>query len=446
MREPYSTPPNIVDENLFRTPQLPEDSLGMAHISYTEIFNDSILLQHISNALAQNLDVRIAGQNILVAEAYLKQARAAYQPTLNLATNYTFVTQSLNTQFGRIIGERRYIHQFDITSQISWEADIWGKLKAQEQAQLAQFLSTFAGHQTVKADLVTSLASLYFQLLALDEQKRILEETIDIRTQNVETTQLLKDAGILTEVAVQQSDALVYNAKAMLVEVEGRIFTLENAFCVLLAIPSQPVSRTTLNEQTVNISLETGYPLELLSNRPDIIQAENELRQAYALTTVARANFYPMFRINGTIALQSIELDDLLSINSFFANVASGFLQPILARRQIRSEYEASLARQEMALLNFRKSILNAGREVSDAMKIYQLQDEFIALKLQELEAYERSVEYSQELLNYGMANYLEVLNANVSMLSAELSVSNARLARLQAAVDLYRALGGGWR
>ena len=208
-RQNYQRANDVVDEKLFRTDALPKDSLSMANLSWKEIFTDAVLQKHIAKALENNLDIRIALQNIASAEAYLKQSKAAYQPTISVGPDYSFNTSSLNTQFGQIVGERRYINQFDITANLGWELDLWGKLKGQEKAQYAAYLSSVAAHQNVKSNLVASIATAYYQLLAFDEQKKIFSNTIEIRKKNLETTKALKEAGIVSEVAVQQSEALV---------------------------------------------------------------------------------------------------------------------------------------------------------------------------------------------------------------------------------------------
>ncbi|MXS72863.1 efflux transporter outer membrane subunit [Flavobacteriaceae bacterium W22] len=446
VRKEYERPQSAVDEKLFRTDMLPQDSMSIATVSWKEIFTDPILQKHIDTALENNLDVRIAVQNIVSAEAYLKQAKAAYEPTLSVGPNYTFQTQSINTQFGQIIGERRYINQFDITATIGWEADIWERLKSQQKAQLATYLGTLAAHKAVKSDLVASVASAYFQLLTFDDQKRIIQETITIRENNLETTKALKEAGVLTEVAVQQSQALVYNAKSLLIDIDTQIALLENTVSLLMGIPSQTIERSSLAAQKIPNSLEIGFPANLLSNRPDVMQAEFNLINAFELTNAARAQFYPALRLTGSGGVQSVDIDHLFSVNSLFANVVGGLAQPILNRRQIKTNYEVSQANKETAYLNFRKAILNAGKEVSDAIKVFSVQDSFIDLKKKELDSYRKSVDFSQELVNYGMANYLEVLNASVNSLNAELNISNAEYSKMKAAVDLYQALGGGWK
>ena len=445
-RQNYQRANDVVDEKLFRTDALPKDSLSMANLSWKEIFTDAVLQKHIAKALENNLDIRIALQNIASAEAYLKQSKAAYQPTISVGPDYSFNTSSLNTQFGQIVGERRYINQFDITANLGWELDLWGKLKGQEKAQYAAYLSSVAAHQNVKSNLVASIATAYYQLLAFDEQKKIFSNTIEIRKKNLETTKALKDAGIVSEVAVQQSEALVYNAEASLVTLDVQIQMLENTISLLMGEPSHEIERTSLSTQNFALNTDVGYPSALLANRPDVKQAEFNLINAFELTNAAKAQFYPSLRITGSTGVQSVDIDKLFSGNSVFANVLVGLAQPILNKRQIRTNYEVSLANQEKAYLNFRKTILNAGNEVSDALKMYNAQDQFIAFKKKELSAYDKSVEFSQELVNYGMANYLEVLNANVNKLNAEINIANAQYSKLQAGVELYRALGGGWR
>ena len=445
-RQNYQRANDVVDEKLFRTDALPKDSLSMANLSWKEIFTDAVLQKHIAKALENNLDIRIALQNIASAEAYLKQSKAAYQPTISVGPDYSFNTSSLNTQFGQIVGERRYINQFDITANLGWELDLWGKLKGQEKAQYAAYLSSVAAHQNVKSNLVASIATAYYQLLTFDEQKKIFSNTIEIRKKNLETTKALKEAGIVSEVAVQQSEALVYNAEASLVTLDVQIQMLENTISLLMGEPSHEIERTSLSTQNFALNTDLGYPSALLANRPDVKQAEFNLINAFELTNAAKAQFYPSLRITGSTGVQSVDIDKLFSGNSVFANVLVGLAQPILNKRQIRTNYEVSLANQERAYLNFRKTILNAGNEVSDALKMYNAQDQFIAFKKKELSAYDKSVEFSQELVNYGMANYLEVLNANVNKLNAEINIANAQYTKLQAGVELYRALGGGWR
>ncbi len=445
-RKNLEIPKNITEESLFRTDMLPSDSTNMANISWKEIFTDPILQKHIEKGLENNLDIRIALQNIVSAEAYLKQSKAAYEPTVTVGPGYTFQTQSLNTQTGQLFGARRYTNTLDLTASVGYEVDLWGKLKAQEKAQLASYLGTVAAHKAVKSDLVSSIASAYYQLLTYDAQKDIISKTIKVREENLETTKALKLAGTLTEVAVQQSEALVYNAKASLIDIDTQIQLLENTMSLLMGEPSHSIERSTLAAQKLPNDVQLGYPAQLLANRPDVMKAEYSLRNAFELTNSAKAQFYPTLKITGNGGLQSLDIDHLFNVNSLFASVVGGLAQPILNKRAIRTNYEVSLANQETAYLNFRKTILTAGKEVSSAIRVFSVQDSYIDLKQKELTAYSKSVDFSQDLVKYGMANYLEVLNANVNALNAQLTISNARYSKMKAVVDLYKALGGGWQ
>ena len=445
-RQKYERPQGIVEEKLFRTDLISKDSLSFGSVSWKEIFTDATLQGHIAKALENNIDIRVALQNIESADAYLKQAKAAYQPTLTITPGYSFQTQSLNTQFGQLIGERRYINQFDITGAIGFEADLWGRMKAQEKAQVATYLGTVAVHQQVKSGLVAAIATAYYQLLTFDEQKRIIEETISLRKKNLETTKALKEAGTLTEVAVQQSEALVFNAQASLISLDNQMTQLENTISLLKGEPSASVERTNLNAQNFNVETNLGYSSSLLANRPDVRKAEFDLMNAFELTNVAKAQFYPSLRLTGSTGLQTVDIDRLFSGHSLFASVVAGLAQPVLNRRQIKTNYEVSLANKEKAYLTFRKTVLTAGKEVSDALKIFQTQNQFIDFKEKELNAYTKAASYSQDLMNYGMASFLEVLNADVNKLNAELNIANAKYTKLQSGVELYRALGGGWQ
>lgn len=446
IREEYSRPNEIADQKLFRTDQLPQDSLGWGAKSWREIFTDAQLQQHIAKALENNLDIRVALENIKAAEAYLKQSKAAYFPSVSAGPEYSFSTPSLNTVNGQMIGDRRFINQFGLAADFGWEADIWGKLKAQEKAQYASYLGTVSAHQAVKSAIVASVANAYYDLLTLDAQKKIIEETITVRKKNLETTRALKTAGTLTEVAVLQSEALVYNAEASLVNLDVQITQLENLISILMGENPHEIQRSSLEAQHFNLNPETGFAASLLENRPDVKSAEYNLINAFELTNAAKAQFYPTLSITGSGGIQSVDIEDLFSVNALFASVMAVLVQPILNKRQIRTNYEVSLTNKEKALLNFKNTLLTAGSEVSDALKAYTSQDSFIAYKEKEIAAYKKSVEFSQELVNYGMANYLEVLNADVNRLNAELNLANAKNTKLKSAVELYRALGGGWR
>lgn len=436
----------IVNEDYFRTDEIQQDSLSIATLSWKEIFTDVQLNQYIDQALTNNLDIRMALQNIEVAQAYLRQGKAAYFPTINANGAYSYSTQSLNSMMGQTMSKRTYNDQFELAASLSWEADIWGKIRSGERAASATYLQTVAAHQAVKSNLVAGIASTYYQLLAMDEQKKLIQETIANREQSVETIQALKEAGQVTEVAVRQTEAQLISAKSMLLDVENNIKLLENTFSILLGENPQNIERSTLNAQNINTDLNVGVPVQLLSNRPDVMAAEYAMINSFELTNVARSSFYPSLRLTANGGLQSMDFDKFFNANSLFASIVGSLAQPILNGRQIRTQFEVRQAQQEAALLNYKQTVLLASKDVSDALYTYQANVEKEVLKQQEYEAYQDATSYSEELLNYGMANYLEVLTARENALNAQLNVINSKFGKLNATVQLYKAVGGGWR
>lgn len=438
----YTRSESVVQSESFRTDQLPQDSLTIATISWKEIFTDPILQNYIEEGLINNMDIRIALQQIAIAEAYVKQGKAGYFPTLNGTARATHQEFSESSQFGNISSA----NQFEVAGGLSWEADIWGKIRSNKRASDATYLQTVAAHQAVKSRLVANIAATYYQLLAIDEQIQVTEETISSRSEGLETTIALKDAGIGNEAGVKQTEAQLYTAQAILVDLKNQARLVENTMSILLGSAPQRITRGTLDNQSIDIPLEAGIPSQLLSNRPDVIAAEYNLVNAFELTNVARSNFYPSLTLNASGGFQSLELDNLFNVNSLFASVVGGLTQPIFNGRKIRTQFEVSQARQEQALLNFKYALLIAGKEVSDAMYSIEAATEKITYKKQENDAYNLATEYSEELLDNGLANYLEVLTAQSRALASSLDLVNAKNNRLQAIVDLYEALGGGWR
>lgn len=438
------TRPEVIESKYFRTDSLASDSATVADVSWRELFTDPILVSHIEKALVQNIDIRVALQQIVSARAYYQQGKAGYLPTLNAAGRVNYQELARNSQFGEFFDGA--ITQYEVTGSLSWEADVWGKIRSNKRAFEASYLQSVAAHQAVKTELIASVASIYFQLLALDEQQDIAEQTISTRQSSLETTRALKTAGTVSEVAVKQTEAQLYTAQALLVELKKNAKLLENTLSILLGEEPHEIMRVDLDDQMIPQQLSVGYPLLLLRNRPDVIASEQNLINAFELTNVAKSNFYPSLTLSATSGLQSLELDQLFSVNSLFATVIGGIAQPILNGRRIRTQYEVALSQQQQAYLRFRQSILNASREVSDALYAYEAAEETIAIKSREFAAYDTAIVYSEQLLNSGLANYLEVLTARQNALNSELDLVNARFNRLDSMVDLYRALGGGWR
>ncbi|OQD44352.1 hypothetical protein BUL40_02025 [Croceivirga radicis] len=436
--------PDVETQKLYRTDQLPQDSVSMAQVSWKDIFTDAQLQSYIEKGLTNNLDIRIALQNIISAEAYLKQGKAGYFPTLSATASATRTKNSENSQFGSIFSEA--IEQYQLSGTLSWEADVWGKIRSNKRAANANYLQSVAAHQAVKTQLVASIADLYYQLLALDRQKLVAEETLEARKSSLETTIALKDAGQVTEVAVKQTEAQVHTTEIILIDLENNIKLLENSFSLLLGEAPHSIARTTIEDQEINTDLNTGVPALLLANRPDVIQAEYALVNAFELTNVARSSMYPSLTLTAQGGFQSLELDNFIDASSLFSSLVGSLTQPLFNQRKLRTQLEAAKAQQEQALLNYKKSLLTAGQEVSNALYNYEAETKKLSAREKELDSYALAEDYSEELLNNGLANYLEVLTARQNALNSELNLIDSKYGQLSATVELYRALGGGWQ
>lgn len=439
----YTRPELEETEHLYRTDNLPQDSISLADVSWKDMFKDQYLAQYIEEGLQNNLDIRVAIQQIAIANAYMKQGKAGYLPTLTGTAQATHQELSENSQFGGFFSS---VDQYELSGSLSWEADIWGKIRSNKRAGEASYLQTVAAHKAVKTKLISAIASTYYQLLALDEQLEITERTIATRDSSVYTIKALKDAGNVTQVAVDQYIAQFNNAKALKVDLQAAIFRTENTLNFLLGRPAEPIERSKLTEQQLDENITLGVPATLLRNRPDVIASEYNLINAFELTNVAKSNFYPSLTLTASGGFQSLELDKLFNANSLFATVIGGLTQPIFNQRKIKTQHEVAKAQQEQALLNFKKTLLTAGNEVSNALYVYNAETEKFEYRKNEVEALRQAEANSEELLQNGLANYLDLLTARESALNAELNVIDNKLQQLLSVVTLYEALGGGWK
>ncbi|MCH4552319.1 TolC family protein [Aestuariibaculum lutulentum] len=444
----YERPELEETEDLFRTDNLPTDSLSMADVSWKELFTDEYLQKYIDSALQNNLDIRIAIQQIAISQAYLKQGKAGYFPTLNGSASASRTYFSENSQQGIVLTPlgRDHVDQFDLSGTMAWEADIWGKIRSTKRAYEAGLLQSVAAHQAVKTQLVSLIASTYYQLLALDAQLEITKQTVVTREKGVETIKALKEAGQVTQVAVDQNIAQYNSAKVLEVDLEAAIFKAENTLSILLGITPQNFERSHLDSQHIDTELKLGVPATLLSNRPDVMQAEYGLIQSFELSNVARSYYYPSLTLTASGGLQSLNSNNWFDASSLFVSMLGGLTQPIFNGRQIRTQNEVAKAQQEQALLNFKKTILVAGTEVSNALYMYNAEITKYDFVKNQVEALRKAEENSDELLQNGFGTYLDLLTARENVLNAELNIIDNKLQQLLSIINLYQALGGGWK
>lgn len=441
----YQRPADVKTEAKFRTDVVAQDNQSFAMLSWQEFFSDPTLKGYIQKGLDNNLDIRSALQTIATSEAYMKQGKSGYLPTITVGPTYTYASSSENTPMGGFMGRQSY-SQYDISANLSWEADIWGKIRSGYRGATANYLQTVEAHKAVKTNIIAAIANTYYQLIALDEQYRTAKETVGFRTQSVETIKALKEAGNVTQVAVNQTEAQLVSAKGLMVDIESSIKLNENILSVLLGENPRDISRGNLDQQKVTTNLAIGVPAQLLENRPDVKASEYSLVAAFENVNVANSNFYPSLTLSAAGGIQGTDIDKLFNAQSLFTNIVARLAQPILNKRAIKTQKEVALAQQEQALLGYKSTLLNASKEVSDALYRYQAANNKIVLKEQEYKLYADATTYSEELLNYGMANYLEVLTARENTLNAQLNLINTKFAKLNAMVELYRSVGGGWQ
>ncbi len=426
-------------DDLFRSE--PADGVSMASENWQNIFNDALLDSLIAEGLRNNLNLQSAVQQVMAAEASFSQSKAALFPSLSVGASHGY-TQTSESNF---LGRSLEYQTFDLNLQSSWEVDVWGKLSSAKRSAYANMLGTDAARKAVQTRLISDIASAYYSLLALDRKLAITEETLSTNITIVETMKILKENGNVTGAAVVQSEATRFATEASIPDLKQQIKSIENTLCILLGRKPGPIQRGTLQEQEAHEMLSVGVSSELLDNRPDVIQAEYALISALEMTNSAKAYFYPAFTITASGGLSSLDFSDLFDPTSIAANVLSGLTAPIFSKRVNKTRLEVARVQQQQALLNFQHTLLSAGKEVNDALATYEAAQQKIKLREQQLEALNKAVVFTRELLNYGSATYTEVLIAQQTYLAAQLSNVDDYVQNLTSVVTLYRALGGGW-
>lgn len=436
--QPYKQPDNATNNRLYRETSN-TDTTDIATISWKQMFSDTLLQSLVQEGISNNLDLKVAIARIKTASANFKQSKLALLPSLDANPSATF-QRVPSTEFGF---PEAYLLQ--LTS--SWEADIWGKLSSAKRAALASLLQSEAYKRTVQTQLVSDIVTDYYLLLAYDAQLQITERTVENRIKEVETMKLLKESNVVTGAAVVQSAANRYSVEITIPDLKQNIRETENALCILLGRNPDTIARSTMEQQSIVTTLAIGVPAQLLANRPDVQQAEYQLRNSFELVNVARTYFYPSLTITGAAGFSSTSLAQLFNPVSFFANVTGGLLQPVFEQGINKQRLAVAQANQEEYLNSFKKTILVAGQEVSNALFSYNAALQKQSLRSEQIVYLQKSVDYTKQLLEYSSAtNYTDVLTSEQSLLAAQLSSVNDKLQQLTAVVALYTSLGGGWR
>jgi NodT family efflux transporter outer membrane factor (OMF) lipoprotein len=412
---------HYLDSLYRRLPDL-QDSSSIAELSWREFFADTTLQEWIRLGISFNTDLSIARFKVDQAQATLHAARRAFFPSASLSAEAGINGESIS---------------YSLTPSFSWEADIFGKMTNAKRSAVAAVEQSVAYKQAVQTQLIATIAETYYTLLMLDAQLAVSQRTQKTWEENIRTLEALKMAGKTNEAAVLQAKANMLDVQNSIYVLYKKIFETENAFSSLIGIVPIIIDRGTLEGQEFIEHLSGGLPAEILGNRPDVRQAELQLKQAFYATNQARASFYPTVKLDGFLRFDP---------SGFITDLGASLLQPLYARGLNNAQLRRAEAQQKIALYEFRQKLLDAGIEVNNALVALKTAQSMVKIDKKQIVHLQAAVWNTQLLMKHGNTNYLEVLTAQQKLLQAELSEISDRYEEIRSVINLYHALGGGYK
>ncbi|HIZ32512.1 MAG TPA: TolC family protein [Candidatus Bacteroides merdigallinarum] len=436
----YDRPEDITTEGLYRDTALvntavANDTASFGNVPWREVFTDPQLQAYIEQALANNADLRTAMLNVESAQAALLSARLAYLPQLSLSPQGTLT----NWNKGEMTTKT-----YNIPVSASWQIDLFGQILNPKRAAQVSLKQAQYSQQAVQTQLIANVANIYYTLLMLDRQLEITESTAEVLKDYVETMQAMYDYGNVNSAAIEQSRSAYAQVVASLSDLRQSLTETENAFCLILNEPAHAIERGVLENQVLPSEFSVGVPLQLLSNRPDVKAAEMALAACYYNTNSARAAFYPQITLSGTAGWTNSSGAGIVNPGKLLANLIGSLTQPLFYRGANIARLRQAKAQEEQAKIGFQTTLLNAGNEVSNALALYQNTVAKVNSRTMQVNSARKAAEDTKELFNLGTSTYLEVLTAQQSYLSAQLSEVSDTYSQMQAVINLYQALGGG--
>lgn len=437
------------------------DTISVARLSYTEYFSDTLLVRLIAEVLENNFDNKIAAERVKIAESLLLIRKGALLPSVNLVADAT------GTRYGRHTIEgvgnfdtnlspnieksqqvnTRFTPNYWLGLDASWEADLWGKLRQMKKAARERFLATVHGSDLLRAAIVTQTSTLYYELIALDREADILQENISLQKEALEMVRVQKEVGRATELAVQQFEAQLANTEVVLIDVRQQIIAAENQVLFLCGRYEGAVERSnTIDVNGIRYLARHGQPGQLLQHRPDLLVGFRELEATLADAKAARAAFFPSLTLSAAGGYNSFNAGYFFNPTSIVFQLLGNMVAPVFQRHQLRANFKIATASQEMAFLEYQKTVLNAFQEVKTVLSYLNNTEKMLGVKSQEVTALTRGVEVSNDLYVAGYANYLEIISAQKSKLTADMDLIKLQRNQAQGLIQLYKALGGGWR
>lgn len=432
----YQRPENLPTDSLFRDMDNPSvfDSLSLGDLPWQEVFQDTLLQHYIRYGLEHNTDMQTALLRVDQAKAQLTAAKLSFLPSLTLSPQGTLTSTAGS----------KTVKTYELPVQASWEIDLFGNLRNAKKGTQATLLQQQAYQQAVRSELIAGIANTYYSLLMLDEQVAISQSTLEVWKEQVRTMEARMKVGEETENAVTQARASLYELEATHNDLLRQQRETENSLCTLLGMTSRSLERGTLDKQIFPETLPTGIPVRLLSRRPDIVQAEMTLANAYYTTNQARSAFYPNLNLSGSAGWTNALGQAVTNPGDWILSAVASLTQPLFNRGKLISNLRVSKDEEQIALLNYRQALLDAGQEVNDALYATESAGRSLESHRKQCQELERTVQTSEALYRTGNATYLELLTARQSLLNARLNVVTDSFTQCQAVINLYQALGGG--
>lgn len=434
------------------------DSVNIGQWPYHTLFADAKLVALIDTALLRNPDLNMAIQRMEIARATVNQTRGALVPQVNLGATAAIDRYGKYTMNGVGNYDTNLSDNIAGTSLIpnptpdyflgfrsAWEVDIWGKLRNRKRAAYTRYLASREGRNLVITTLTASVARLYYTLLALDAEREIIDDNIELQQKAVELVEVQKDAGRVTELAVQQFKAQLLNTRGLKGRVLQEIIATENQLNTLLGRYPQPIDRgVSIEKQHLPKGLSAGIPAQLIRRRPDIRQAERLLEAANIDVAVAQAEFLPSLNLTPYLGLNAFRAGVLLSPQSLATGILGGLAVPVFNRRALNGNLTQMKAQSREAYYAYEKAILIGVAEVVTGLRGLENYRDVASLQREEVTVLQQATSTSKDLFANGYATYLEVITAQRNVLDAQLALITTKQAQFQALVALYQALGGG--
>jgi NodT family efflux transporter outer membrane factor (OMF) lipoprotein len=434
-----------------------KDSINSSIVAPKTLFNDTLLVALIDTALSKNLALIRTNTALKQIEADVLDARTNLLPKIGANVGYSNRKFGLHTMDGAgnittPIGDGELIpinlNDFNFGLQSSWEIDVWGKLKQQKQAALSRLIAAKESQNMLKTCITEQVAINYFNLISLDETKKIISKNIELNQNLIEVLIAQKDAGRTTELSIQQFEALILNYSNSLLQVEQEIAFSENEIRELIgSFEGQIIRSAFKNNPMLMLQIEEGIPVQILSNRPDIRQAEQQILASKADLTAARKMFYPSLSINGNIGYQAYQTRFLFSSPESIAyGLFGNLMAPVINMGALKANFKRASASQLDAYYAYQETILGAFTEINNGLYAIQNTQKMLDNKTKENKLLNQSRQTANDLFNSNRSDYLEVLFTQQNVLSSEFELMELHRNMFTWKVYLYKAIGGGWR